>query len=34
LSESDVADLGSSSTFQHIVARHVEKILRVQPSGP
>ena len=34
LSESDVADLGSSPTFQNIAARHVGKILSVQPSGP
>lgn len=34
LSESEVDDLGSAPSFQRIAARHVEKILSVQPSGP
>lgn len=34
LSESDVTDLGSSPSFEEIAARHAEKILSAQPSGP
>ena len=34
LSEQDVVNLGSTPSFEDIVACHVEKILSVQPSGP